>query len=230
MLTDTKLTNTFTVVNLWQKFEDETRTLFLLEEPTGLKGTGYLLREKPASSPEIRVNLFLPAGERRVLEVGKDNLNEGLLGSDFTYNDMRMLLPKEGWQYRLTGRALLIGEPVWVLEAKPTNDLGSPWSEIQFYLARNFQLLLGADFYESTDGQLGQPALSKQMRVQSFKQESGVWTATQMVMTSKQKHFSVLTLREAQFSVSKSDPNLFSPDQLPNLADKIQAGWSPSKD
>lgn len=230
LITDTHVTNSFTVINLWHQFENEVRTLFLLEEPAGLKGTSYLLQEKTVSSPEMQVHLFLPAGERRVLAVGQDNFDEGLLGSDFTYNDMRMLLPETGWRYRLTGQTRLAGETAWVVEAVPTSDQLSVWSLIRLYLARDFQLLLGADFHELVDRKTGQSSVSKQMRVQSFKQKNGVWTATQMVMSSLQKRFSVLMLKEAEFSVPQSDPSLFSPDQLPNLATRIQEGWSPKKD
>jgi hypothetical protein len=232
LVTDAQVTNTFTVVNMWRQFENEVRTLFLLEAPAGLRGTDYLLREK-ADSQEMQVNLFFPAGERRVLEVGPNNFDQGLLGSDFTYNDMRMLLPVKGWRYRSTGRTHLLREPAWVVDAQPLNRLNdqiSSWSLVRLYLARDFQLLLGADFYGMVEGKTGKAPLSKQMRVQSFKQYNGVWTATQIVFSGPQKRFSVLHLKSVYFSISNSDPNLFSSDQLPVLADKIQGGWSPGSD
>lgn len=226
LITDGRLTKTFVVLNMWRSYENEVRTFFLLEEPTGLKGTGYLLREKMDSLPSMQVNLFFPAGDRRVLGVGPENFGEGLLGSDFSYDDMRMLLPVKGWQYALTGRATLHGELVWVIDAKP-NSTGHPdssWSLVRIYLARNFQLLLGADFHSTTEGE-AQPV--KQMRVQSFKQDKSVWTATRMVMAGPQNRFSVLTLKEAHFMVAGLGPHLFLPEELPLLSNKIQLGWAP---
>lgn len=230
--TDNRVTSTFTVVNIWSHFENEERTLFFLEEPGGLKGTSYLLRENSKSAPEMQVHLFLPAGERKVLEVTHDNLDEGLLGSDFTYNDMRMLLPDKGWRYRVTGKTRLLNEPAWAVEAQPSDDSTertSSWFRIQFYLARDFQLLLGADFFASKDGRPGEEYLRKQMRVQSFKTDNGVWTPTKMLMAASQQRFTLLTLQAAHFSTAIIAPELFSSDQLPFLADKTRMGWSPEQ-
>lgn len=227
LITDGNATKDFVVLNMWRNYENEVRTLFLLEEPTGLKGTSYLLSEKMEASPSMQVNLFFPAGERRVLDVGPENFGEGLLGSDFSYDDMRMLLPVQDWQYALTGRAMLQGELVWVIDAKPINGAGHPgssWSLVRIYLARNFQLLLGADFHSAADA----AKAIKQMRVQSYRQDNSVWTATRMVMAGPQNRFSVLTLREAHFMVADFDAQLFSPEQLPALSEKIQRGWTPA--
>jgi hypothetical protein len=228
LITDNHVTSTYLVVNLWRDFENEKRTLFLLEEPDGLKGTSYLLRESTQSSPEMQVNLFLPAGERRVLTVAQQSFDEGLLGSDFTYNDMRMLLPVKNWQYRVIGKTSLANESAWVLEAEPVgNTERNAWSKILFYLARNFQLLLGADFFASNDGNTGEEHSNKQMRVETFKQDNRVWTATKMTMAGPQARFTVLTLKDARFSSATVDPDMFSADRLPLLADKIRRGWSP---
>ena len=226
--TDNRVTSTFVVINLWRDFENEERTLFLLEEPAALKGTSYLLSESTRSSPEIHVHLFLPAGERKVLEVAHDNFDEGLLGSDFTYNDMRMLLPVKNWRYRVTGKTVLVNEPAWVIEALPSNDAAehSVWSKAQFYLAQNFQLLLGADFF-SDENRSGEARLNKQMRVQSFRQDNGVWTATKMLMAASRQRFTLLTLQEAHFAAAKIDPELLTPNHLPLFADQIRPGWNP---
>jgi len=223
LITDNRVTSTFTVVNIWDHFENEERTLFLLEEPGGLKGTSYLLRENRQSSPDMQVHIFLPAGERKVLEVTHADFDEGLLGSDFTYNDMRMLLPVKGWRYRVTGTTRLVNEPAWVIEAQPLNNSNeriSSWSRIQIYLARNFQLLLGADFFVNDEDK-------KQMRVQSFARENDVWTPTRMVMAASQQRFTLLTLKTAHFSTATIAPEFFSPDHLPLLGDKIRTGWTP---
>jgi outer membrane lipoprotein-sorting protein len=229
LITDNRVTSTFVVVNLWRDFQNEERTLFLLQEPDGLKGTSYLLRENTQSSPEMQVHLFLPAGERKVFEVAHDNFDEGLLGSDFTYNDMRMSLPVKNWRYRITGKTTLVNEPAWVVEAQPVNNSNerTAWSKIRLYLARNFQLLLGADFFANDEGKPEEANSSKHMRVQSFKQDNGVWTATRMLMAGSHQRFTVLTLKDARFSTATIDPQIFSPDRLPLIADKIRMGWNP---
>ena len=229
LVTDNRVTSNFLVVNLWQNFGNEKRMLFLLQEPDGLKGASYLLNENTQSSNEMQVHLFLPAGERKVLEVARGSFDEGLLGSDFTYNDMRMLMPLKNWTYRVTGKTRLVDVPAWVLDAVPSNtsNEGNEWSKIRLYLASDFQLLLGADFFANDEGTTGEVHLRKQMRVQEFKQDNGVWSATKMVMARSPQRFTLLTLKDARFSSASIDPKLFSPDRLPFIAEKIRAGWSP---
>jgi hypothetical protein len=230
LITDDRVTKTFTVVNIWCEQAGEVRTLFLLEGPEGLKGTNYLLRERRDQGQAMRVNLFLPAGERRVLDVAADDFDDGLLGSDFTYNDVRMLLPVRGRSYRVAGRARLLGEPAWVLESEPAAGPAggeTPWALARFYLAGNFQFLLGADFYGPAEGPGAEKTLIRRLRVEGFKQEGGVWTATRMVMAGPDGRFSVLSLRDARFSAPGFDARLVAADQLPSWADRIQQGWKP---
>jgi hypothetical protein len=225
LLTDGALTRAFTVFNIWRTDENRVRTLFLLEEPEGLSGTAYLLQELNKSAPEMQVHLFLPAGDRRVLEVDPSNFDQGLLGSDFTYNDVRMRLPMQGYRYRLEGKATLQKTPAWVLEAEPSSDVtrqSSLWKRARFYLACDFQFLLGADYSSASENGQAPPRFLKQMRVQNFEQRNGFWTATRMFMFSSDRRSTALTLLDARFGVTSIDSSLFEIDQLPFLADKIK--------
>jgi hypothetical protein len=230
LFTDGSLTRAFTVVNIWQFEKDQGRMLFLLEEPKGLTGTDYLLQEQGGKPPEMEVHLFLPAGERRVLAVDPGNFDEGLLGSDFTYNDVRMRLPVQDFRYRVVGKSMLRKEPVWVVEAEPSSELtrrSRRWKHAHFYLARNFQFLLGADYFSGSADEKSSAPPFKQMRVESFKQISGAWTATKMFMFGSEGRSTALTLRDAQFGVANIDGSLFTVEKLPSLADKIRQGWVP---
>jgi hypothetical protein len=230
LIGDGRVTRTFTVVNLWCEQGGEVRTLFLLEGPEGLKGTNYLLREERDEARPMRVNLFLPAGERRVLDVVADDFDEGLLGSDFTYDDVRMLLPVRGRGYRVAGRARLLGEPAWVLESEPSaapSGGETPSALARFYLASDFQLLLGADFYGPAEGHGAERALIRRLRVEGFKKEDGVPTATRIVMAGPDGRFSVLSLRDSHFSATDFDTRLVTADQLPSWADRVRQGWKP---
>jgi hypothetical protein len=229
LMTDSAVTRTFTVVNLWRSDNNAVRTLFLLEEPQGLSGTNYLLQEERDKLPDMQVSLFLPAGERRVLGVAPSNFSEGLLGSDFGYHDMRMQLPVKGYRYSLKGQASLLNESVWVVEAEPITDQTrkiNSWSTAHLYLARNFPFLLGADFYGKSEKGTDTSSLLKQMRVQGLKQIDGVWTATRITMYGQDKHTSVLKLKEAGFNSAKIDPDLFLPKELPGLSERVRQGWT----
>ena len=229
LMTDGVVTRSFTVVNLWRSDGGVVRTLFLLEEPKGLSGTNYLLEEERSGLPDMRVYLFLPAGERRVLEVAPSNFPEGLLGSDFSYSDLRTQLPIKGYHFTLKGQTSLLNKPAWVIEAEPTTAQTReifPWSAANLYLARDFPFLLGVDFYDKAESGAGASPLVKQMRVQGLKQINGVWTATRITMWGRDKRASVLTLMDAGFNSAEITPDLFSPKELAHLSEKVRQGWT----
>lgn len=224
LLNGLEVTRFFTVVNLFENRSGEVRTLFYLERPTGLKGTSYLLSEQGDGEACVRVHLFLPAGERRVLEVAPDNLDEGLLGSDFTYNDMRTLLPLEGYDYRLAGQTTLGGRPAWAVDAVPSKRAArgaTAWTRARFYLAREFSFMLGADYF----GRGGEGAEAarplRRMRVETLEQRGGVWTATRMRMYGGEGRTSLLTLGDARFKMGESGGPPLTPESLPTLTEQL---------
>ena len=229
LITDGAVTQAFTVVNLWRNAGKRVQTLFLLEEPKALSGTNYLLQESEDTIPDMAVHLFLPAGEGRVLEVAPNNFDEGLLGSDFAYNDVRMRLPLQGFSYRVVGRSRLRNQATWVLEAEPTSEKtrqSCRWKRARFYLARDFNFLLGADYFGDSKDK-GNALPFKQMRVESFEQINTVWTATRIIMFRSDSRSTVLTLKDAGFTVPDFNPRLFAAAELPSLADKVRKGWLP---
>jgi len=182
-----------------------------------------LVEKEGAPSPDMKVHLFLPEGERRVLEVAPGDFDEGLLGSDFTYESLRMHMPI------VVGQATLLNEPVWAIEAAPSSQTTrqiSSWAVAHFYLAKNFHFLMVADYYDSEAGVTRPSVPVKRMRVESLKQIDGVRTATRITMVIGSNHGSVLTLKDARFSMASLDldSHLFNPDQLPALGEKVRQG------
>ncbi|HEV2765382.1 MAG TPA: outer membrane lipoprotein-sorting protein [Pyrinomonadaceae bacterium] len=222
-----EVTRAFTVVNLWDGEGESLRTLFHLEAPAGLKGTSYLLSEEASGAPaeDVRIHLFLPAGERRVLEIVPSDFDDGLLGSDFAYRDVRARLPVEGYDYRLLGQGVLAGQRVWVLETRPaaraTRET-TAWGSARLFLARDIPFLLGADYFGAGEPAAGAPRPLKRMRVEGFRQEDGVWTATRMVMYRGATAASVLTLKQARFHGKKIDPAALTPPALPSAAEHLK--------
>ncbi len=234
LITNGQTSRSFTVVNLWKNERNEVKTLFLLQEPKGLCGTNYLLDEDKVgtSVPDMKVYLFLPSGQRQVLEIEPSKFNEGLLGSDFTYTDLRMQLPTRGYNYRLAGECNFNNEPTWVIEAEPSSreiQQTSNWARARFYLARGFQLLLGADYFADSEEGNGDKKLIKKMRVVSFEQINNVWTATQINMFTDEDHYSILKMKDARFGLAKMDSRLFQVNELSVLADNIRQGWTPEE-
>lgn len=220
LLNGAEVARAFTVVNLWECERARARTLFYLEAPAGLKGTSYLLSEEEAAAAgeDVRVHLYLPAGERRVLEVSAADFGEGLLGSDFAYSDVRLRLPAAGYEYGLLGRGRLSGLAVWVIEARPSAPATRrqvAWRRARFYLAQDFPFLLGADYSD------GAETVFKSMRVESLRREGRAWTATRIVMYGG-GNSSVLTLKAVRFGLPGFAPHVLTPEGLPSAEENLR--------
>ncbi len=218
-----EVTRTFEVTNLWRQEGGAVRTVFVLEEPRGLRGTNYLLIEDPREPTGMKVYLHLPAGDRRVLAVAPSHFDEGLLGSDFGYRDMRMQLPTRGFSLRTLGRETLLGRAVWIVEATLERGADPVSATIsRFYLATDPPLLLGVDQLRAA-AQGKPPEVFKRMRVEGVREVDGAWTETRMVMTAPDDHSSVLTLEDFQPRYAPAQAELFEPAALATLIDTVAA-------
>jgi outer membrane lipoprotein-sorting protein len=214
------VTRGFTVVNVWQQQGRAVRTLFLLERPDNLRGTNYLLTEDPDDPAGMKVFLHLPAGRRRVLSIQPSHFDEGLLGSDFGYRDLRMKIPTAGFAFRLLGRHRLLGRSAWAVEARPASAetrQGASWERSVYYLAQTDPILLGADHFRSA----ADPAPAKRMRVHGVRRIDGAWTETLISMTAPDGRSSVLSLVDFRAAVADLDTALFSPEVLPVAAERL---------
>lgn len=219
-----QITRKFIITNLWSETSpSEVVTLYILRAPEGLSGTLYLLNEYRGSEANgMRVSLHLPVGQRKILNLAPQQFDEGLLGSDFTYRDVRWLLPETGFSYRMAGTQTLDGTPVQKVEMVP--DAGSDpalgWTRAMLYLSREHLFLFAADYFAA--GASGNEQLVKQMRVESTSVVNGHWTATEMTMRLPHGRASVLKLRDIHFADAIPDPEVFREENLLRLADDIR--------
>ncbi len=211
------LTKRFKIQNSWRVISDGVDALFLLNQPRGLAGTSYLLRERQKG---MSVYLHLPVGMKRVAALSPAHFGRGLLGSDFSYHDVRFQLPTVGVTYTLAGENQLIGRSTYVLEAKAE---GTRQSELGWKLAR-FQIttkpffLLGADYYHD-------PAAGpiKRLRVNNIAKIEGVWIATEMTMRTAYNRWSRMTLDAVDFLSPPYPNDTVAPSGLPELAAKARS-------
>ena len=216
-----QVTRFFSILHLWRRAGDEMRSLVILEEPEGLRGTSYLLLEDPKALTGMRLFLRLPTGLRQVLTITPSRFDEGVLGSDFSYSDFRWRIPTAGYTISLAGAARLAGRDVWMIDAVPANaqiSQSSSWSRVRYYVGREPVLLLGADFFRSTAA-----APFKQLRVEALTRVGKVWTQTRMVMRLAGGRSSELTLRDQGPAPDAIDAGFFTPRMLPVVANDWRA-------
>lgn len=211
-----QVTRSFSILHLWRRAGDEMRSLVILEQPEGLRGTSYLLIEDPKALTGMRLFLRLPTGLRQVLTITPSRFDEGVLGSDFSYSDFRWHIPTAGYTLNLAGASRLLGRDVWMIDAVPANaqtSQSSSWSRVRYYVGREPVLLLGADFFHSTAA-----APFKQLRVEALTRVGKAWTQTRMVMRLAGGRSSELTLRDQGPAPDAIDAGFFTPQTLPVVA------------
>lgn len=226
------VTRQFSVLNVWRERSGRVDTAFFLEQPAGLRGTAYLQTEgahepHPDGEPGLAVSLFLPVGGRRVLSLAPDSLDEGLLGCDFTYEDLRWRLPLRNRRYALTGETELRGEASWVVRAERRSGSGdhSRWARVTYYLGRTSGLLRRAEFYAAA----GDHEPAKVLAVPEVRMIDGVWTPVRMLMRGAAGRSTEIRLLAARFNLQRTDLDWLSPDALPDLARHLaSAGLGPS--
>ena len=196
------ITRTFLITNVWSSGFPISRMLFYLNDPSGLRGTRYLQVEDPTSANELSVSLYLPAGRRRVLTIPSDLHGQGLLGSDFSYHDVRLRLPVRDCSYRMLGKTTLNGRPVWKIESVADKERHTfSWTKAVYYLMLDRPFLVGADYYDDERSHdAGSP--TKNLRVSDYSDYGKVRTATRMTMTSADGRATTFTLKSVRFYVS----------------------------
>jgi hypothetical protein len=220
IINDRAVVRTFIVVNVWRRSGGEVRTLFHLEQPPGLAGTSYLEIERTAAASALEVFLNLPTSRGRVLTIAPENLGDGLLGSDFGYNDLRMLLPAEA-SYRFAGRTTMLGRVAVILEATPNAGAPLPWTRARFFVDPSIGFVLGADTARGRE--------LKRMRVDRLACREGVWTAEQMTMTSAPGRSTRITLLAAAFHIDGASEALFEERELAQAGRHIASLGAPAQ-
>ena len=189
-------TRVLQVINVWKRDGQSVKTLFALELPTGLRGISYLMEEN-LPDQELLVSMFLPAGKRQVLQLTPATTHEGLLGSDFSYDEMRWTLPNRDVEYVVRGKATCLHRPAILVDMKPNNS-SLPWSQVRLSIDDESRIIVAADYY--LGGQL-----QKSFRVIELDKRGNTWTPTVMEMQTGTRT-TRLSLVSHRFNVQEPIP------------------------
>jgi hypothetical protein len=216
-------TRAYTISNFWNTRGDTSRMLFYLEEPAGLRRTRYLQVEDQTATQELGVYLYLPAGSQQVLTIAPGAHGQGLLGSDFSYSDLRLTLPVHDCTYRFRGTQMLAGRRTWKIESVPSRHK-PPWTRAILYFTQDRLFLLGADYYSSPESS-GSEMLLKSMRVEEFRDVGSVRTAVRMTMSARGGNSTSIVLQKASFGARAIPEEWLTPSTLSSPALDEAASW-----
>lgn len=202
----------FVTINVWRCLEQDIRMFFYVVEPANLRGACYLVREHGNGFEEMDIHIRLPFGKASVLQVEASNFDDGLLGSDLSYFDMRVTFPGENADFDLLGTLLQDQQPRWVLECRNplwpwARDL--KWHRAVVTLDPKSLLLTSVDYYRESVA-----APIKRVRVLSFEQRDGVWTPTRILAYRSGTHNSLATLLNYDCNFTAAAQLRFVPEEL----------------
>lgn len=198
---------TYVIDHLWRLDDGEIRSLLRLSEPRGLAGTAVLMIERrgDASATEIYIKL---STARQPIAVEPQRAGERVLGTDFTYEDLRFWLPYA----RPDDADALPGDPARDaarFEARRRRGGQS------YDVALGFEPESGALIdYVERDGK----TIRKLWSVDRWTRFGAIFSPTRLRIERDAGAFrSIMTLEAVRFDVTVA-PGLLRPDALTDLS------------
>jgi hypothetical protein len=123
------------------------RAVLRIAEPVDLKGAAYLLKETEGDHGDD-MYMFLPA-VNRVRRIAGASADSALLGTDFSYNDIKQLQNAFGGsEVKLEKPETIDQHPVTVALLTPKPGTSSRYSRIRAWVDQKSCVALKVDFYE----------------------------------------------------------------------------------
>ncbi|MDT0634905.1 outer membrane lipoprotein-sorting protein [Spectribacter hydrogenoxidans] len=162
-----------------KRFEKENRANLVVRAPIDLSGVSYLMVDTPESD---RLFLYLPSIQK-VRRVSGKTATESLLGTDFSYEDMKQLRSiSEGGTLVGEGVGEIEGRIVDIVALTPPAGDESAYERLVFRVDRETCVTLRVDFFERG------AELTKRYTADpsSLRQVGQRWLATRSTMTDRQ--------------------------------------------
>lgn len=151
------------------------RVMLRVSEPSNIAGAAYLVRESGQREDDMYV--FLPA-VNRVRHVTGNFANGSLLGTDFSYAEVKLLQNAfTGAAARLEAPDKIDKRPVHVLLLRPAKTEGAPYSSMRIWVDQKTCVALKAEFYNGDT-----PRKRLTAPVAALKQADNFWYVSDMEM------------------------------------------------
>ena len=168
-------------------FGQEKRTVIFYLSPKSVKNTAFLTYDYPDVERDDDQWLYLPAA-RKVRRVSASDRGDYFLGTDFTYEDIKLesKVSLEDYKRKTLHEARLAGRKTYVVEATPVSkktakELG--YSKVIQWVDPEIWMTRKAEFYDLRGKHL------KTVYTKDIKQVQGIWTAHLLeVDNHKTKH------------------------------------------
>lgn len=205
----------YTIFHIWRSTGDECRSLLYLAEPKILMGTGVLLVEVPARS-DIEIWLRMRTAAKPV-RVGHAHAGEFVLGTDFTYEDLRFWLPTDDFAVLGVASGEESEPAAWVVDVE--RKTARRCSRMRVHLDASLFLARKIEWFRSNE--ILAERTYEATRLMSI---DGIWSATVMEVSRPcDGYLSVMTLLRASHQLRLNE-NLLCPEYLPRVDAKLLMG------
>ena len=182
------------------------RALVTFRSPVEVKGTAFLVNERPDGLPDQY--LFLPA-LKKVRRIAAGHATDSFMGSDFTYMDLSPMpqASEDQASYKRLPDARVGGQPAYVIETR-IKVAGSPYSKIVTSVHQKYLLPLKVEFFDPFG------KLLKVASIKKLKKFNGRLIPVTLEMKNMQKGSSTtLSLTELNLK-AKLDEAMFTPEAM----------------
>jgi hypothetical protein len=194
----------------------DTHSIMFFLDPADVKDTGFLTYDYEDFEKDDDQWLYLPA-LKKTKRIASGDKSGSFMGSDFTYADLtdRNL---DNYDYELLKEDELDGVPVWIVQAIPNTDKEideTGYTKQIVFVRQDNHVMVRAKSWLKKGGR------QKYFDVKKLEQIDGIWTPTEMHMTTKKGkktlHKTILvsdnvkynqTMDESQFSVRQLEKGL----------------------
>ncbi|QSZ41389.1 outer membrane lipoprotein-sorting protein [Sulfurimonas aquatica] len=183
------------------KGEDKLKLMFFLS-PADVANTAFLTYDYEDSNADDDQWLYLPELQK-VKRIASSDKSSSFMGSDFTYSDMTSRNVQD-YTYKIMKEPTIKGHKTWQMLVTPksekTIEETGYTKSIVFIRQDNFVIIQALNYIKAGNK-------LKYMMVKGLEKIDGIWTATQMQMTTK-KGKKTLHKTTFEFSDIKYNQNL----------------------
>lgn len=214
---DESVTYRYEIDHLWVGSSAECRSLFLLRQPSAMAGTALLMIERPRCE-ELFLALRLRATTTPIV-VDPARSTQCVLGTDFTYEDLRFWLPLEHLDHAQVRAAASDAPVAWCLSGRRLSRYGARM-DVEAVLDGAHATPLTIVWRATETGDL-----LRMYEASAFQLIDGIHTPQQIVVERFPENYrSIMRLRRIRYNVQMR-PEAFSIEGLRSISSDSSDQW-----
>ena len=185
-------------------YGEEKRSAIFYVEPANIKDTAFLTYDYPVGAQEDDQWLYIPE-LRRVRRISASNRGDYYLGTDFTYEDMKLdtRLSESDYIWTTTGEAKVNGHSCYIVEGIPVDEKTAEelgYSKYVAYIDPETAFQRKSEVWDVNGNKL------KTIFSEEWRKIQGIWSGIRMrAQNHKTGHSTIFTFSEIDYKIDIED-------------------------